>query len=217
VHDLETFNITVIGASFPVQRVDLADFDFGGLQPTVQMRLQQIVQAGAGEYVLQILPNRFQVAVFAAPATDARLEVLRNIASTFVAEYTVKNGVTAIGHNFVGSFVSVLGSAADFMRHIAWQRDFAAAIGVTLDPGLSLTTTYNVTDEESLTLRVEPWLRDSARVYYDINFNWGQADKPLQMPVRDIIERIGGSLKYADELIDRLASIGASRTESGAR
>jgi hypothetical protein len=217
VHDLETFNITLLGASFPVQRVDLNDFDFGGLQPTAQIRLQQILQASIGEYTLQILPDRFQVAVLAAAPTRNRLEMLRNVVMTFVAEYTVKNGITAIGHNFVGNFASSLGSATDFMRHVAWHQDFAAAIGTASDPSLSLTTTYNIDDEETRTLRVEPLLRDNARVYYDINFNWGRTDKPLQLPVREIVERVDDSLKYADELIERLASIGVASTESGPR
>jgi hypothetical protein len=213
VQGLEAFNIVVTGLSFPVQRVDLDDFDFGGLQPVVQVQIQQVLQVTAGEYILQLLPDRFQITAIASQPSGTRLDVLRGVALKFITDYTTKNTVIAIGHNFTGSFASAIGSATDFMKHIAWRDDFAAAIGAASDPTLSLTTTVAITGEETRNLRLEPRPRDNTRVYYDLNFNWGQPDKPLQVPSRDVLDRYRESLKLGADLIERLAALGAAQPE----
>jgi hypothetical protein len=212
VQGLETFNIVLVGSNFPVDKVQLEDFDFDGLETQVQFRLPRILQASAGEYALQILPDRFQIAVIGPTPSPDRIALLKRAALTFADEYTAKRAISAVGHNFVGAFSSSLGSANDFMKHLAWRDDFAKVIAGTSDPILSLTTTIPITDEESRTLRLEPRIRDETHVYYDLNFNWGTADKPLKSAVRDVVDRYSDSVKVGTELIGRLASLGAEES-----
>lgn len=209
---LETFNIVLAGSNFPVDKVQLEDFDFDGLETQLNFRLPRILQASAGEYAMQILPDRFQVAVLGTVPSLDRITVLKRAALTFVDEYTAKRAISAVGHNFVGMFSSSLGSATDFMKHLAWRDDFARAMGDPSDPILSLSATIPVSDEESRTLRLEPRVRDEAHVYYDLNFNWGTAEKPLQSAVRDVVDRYPDSVKFGTELIGRLASLGAEES-----
>jgi hypothetical protein len=208
VQGLENFAVVLVGTNFSVQRLQLEDFDFGGVEPEVQFRVPQALQATAGEYVVQILPDRFQIAVKASQPTPARIEILKQVTLAFVEEYTTKHGVAAVGHNFSGDIGPALGSAADFMKYIAWRDDFATAIGATADPVLSLTTTITVGDEETRTVRLEPFIQDNTRLFYDLNFNWGKVDKPLQIPVSEVMDHYTESVKYGTELIERLMSLG---------
>ena len=207
---LESFNITVVGANFPVQQAQIEDFDFNGQEPEVQLRLQQVLQARAGDYALAILPERFQVGVLASQATPERIDVLKRATLTFINEYGSHRSLIAIGHNFTGTFTSVLGTASDFMKHIAWRDDFAAAMEVPSDPTLSLTSSVEIGDGQTRTLRVEPRTKDPEQVFYDLNFNWGSVDEPIGDKIRESVEHFNESLKLGGELIERLASLGGS-------
>jgi hypothetical protein len=211
VEGLETFNIVLAGSNFPVDKIQLEDFDFGGPEIAVQFRLPRIIQASAGEYELQILPDRFQVAAVGPSPSPDRIAVLQRAALTFADEYTAKRSIGAVGHNFVGIFSSSLGTANHFMKHLAWRDDFATVMGASSEPALSLTTSIVINDDEIRTLRLEPRLRDETRVYYDLNFAWGTADKPLQLPVRDVVDRYADSVKVGTELISRLTLLGRPR------
>jgi hypothetical protein len=212
VQGLETFNIVLAGSNFPVDKVQLEDFDFDGFDIQVQFRLARILQASAGQYTLQILPDRFQVGCVDPSLSPDRIALLKRATLTFVDEYTAKRSISAVGHNFVGTFSSSIGSATDFMKHLAWRDDFASVIGGSSDPVLSLGTTIQVTDEESRTLRLEPSIRDGARVYYELNFNWGTTDRPLHSTVRDVVDRYSDSVKVGAELIGRLSSLDAEES-----
>jgi hypothetical protein len=220
VQGLESFAVVLAGAGFAVQHVQLEDFDFGGLESQVQFRLPQAIQATFGEYQVQIIPNRFQIVVTGFQPTASRIDTLKRVTLRFIEEYSTRRGVSAIGHNFNGNIETQVGSAIDFMKHVAWPSDLSEALGGSSpggsgeesigDPTLSLVTTFNLTEEASRTIRLEPLVRDNSRLFYDINFNWGQLDKPLQIPVIDALEKFADSAKHASELIDRVASLGSS-------
>lgn len=210
---IEAFNITLVGTNFPVQQIDLDDFDFGEAKPKVQFRLEQVMQVAAGEFMLQVLPDRFTISAQGVSPDSDNIAILKRIANSFVELYSSKRSILAAGHNFGGTFVSSLGSSENFMRHIAWRSDFASAFRFTSEPTFALGVSGNIAEEETLTVRLEPRVNDKSRVFYDFNFNWGGADKPLQKPVVDVIEEYGTSLDYAGGLIDRLRNLGATSGE----
>ncbi len=207
---LDAFNIVLVGANFSVERIQLSDFSFGGLEPEIEFRIPQALQVSAGEYFLQVLPGRFQVGVNSSQATPARLRILTDACLAFIEGYTTKRGVIAIGHNFSGNLESSIGAADDFMRYIAWREDFAAAVGD--DPGsrlsLAVKSDQRPNDERSRTIRLEPLTTDNAKLFYDLNYNWGDVETPLRTPAADVVESFSESLKLGTELIDKIAAIG---------
>ncbi len=180
------------------------------LSQKYNLKLQQALQASAGEYFIQILPDRFQVLVASASPDTDHIATLKDIAYSFIDLYTSKRSILAVGHNFAGTFVSPMGSAADYMKHLAWRGDFASALQLASEPTLSLITSASISEDETLTVRLEPRTTDKSRVFYDLNFNWGGADKPLQTPVHEVIDRFADSLKFGEDLIDRLAKLGGT-------
>lgn len=206
---VEAFNITLVGANFPVQQVDLDDFDFGEAKPKMQFSLPQALQAAAGEFTLQILPDRFQIVALETAPNPDRIAILKAITYKFVELYTSKRSIIAIGHNFAGAFTSAIGTAHDFMKRIAWSNSFAEALRLPSDPNLSVSMSSKLNGEENLTVRLEPRATDKSRVFFDLNFNWGEIGKPIQLPVSEVIEGYSDSLEYAENLINRLAAFGA--------
>jgi hypothetical protein len=211
---LETFNIVLVGTNFNTQRVQLEDFDFGGILPEVQFRLPQLLQVTAAEYLLQVIPGRFEISARASQPSSQHFETLKRIASTFIDEYTSKRSIIAVGHNFIGNFKPSLGSASDFMKYIAWRDDFAAIMGADPNPVLSLTARTQTGDEQYRAIRLEPLTQDNARLFYDLNFNWGQAEKPLQTPATEVLDALPESAKIGTELIDRIVMLGSDTTRS---
>jgi hypothetical protein len=214
VRGLDTYNIVIVGTDFSIQRVQLDDFDFGGIEPEIEFRMPQIFQVSAGEYFMQVLPGRLQVGVKSSPATPGRIRVLTQICQAFLDGYATKRSLIAVGYNFSGDVDTSFENATDFMKHIAWRDDFAVAMGTGEDLFLSLTSKIRTGDEQSRTVRLEPLATDNTRLFYDVNFNWGEADKPLQTPVSDVLAAFADSLKLGTELIDRIVAIGSSPDRS---
>lgn len=210
---LESFSIVLVGANFTIQRIELDDFDFGGNEPEVQFRLPQVLQLTAGEYTLQILPNRFQIIANVSQTTQKRIDTLKNVAAAFIEGYVTRRGLEAIGHNFAGTILPAIGTASQFMQYIAWREEFAAAVNLdppTEVPTLSLTTTVTVSEHANRTLRLEPLLRDNSRLFYDLNFNWGKVSKPFLGSPDEVLSQFGESAKTGSELIDKVANLGSS-------
>jgi hypothetical protein len=217
VQGLESFSIVLVGTNFTVQRIELDDFDFGGSVPAVQFRLPQILQLTAGEYTLQIIPNRFQLVANVSQTTQKRIDTLKNIASAFVEEYVTKRGLEAVGHNFSGNVLPAIGTASQFMQYIAWRDEFAAAVNPassTEVPTLSLTTIVDISEQANRTLRLEPLLRDNSRLFYDLNFNWGKVSEPFRGSLDEVLSQFGESAKTGSELIDKIANMGATPRET---
>lgn len=207
---LQSFNIVLVGTNFSTQHVQLEDFDFGGLQLEVELRLPQALQATAAEYSLQILPGRFQVGAQASQPSAARVATLMRVSSAFAEGYTTKRSIIAVGHNFSGDVSTSFETATDFMKYVAWREDFAAAMGPDPDPTLSLTTRTRIGEGRARTIRLEPLALDNTKLFYDLNFNWGEAEKSIQIPVSEALESFPESVKLGTELIERILSLGSS-------
>jgi hypothetical protein len=213
VQGISTFGVVLAGTNFAVQSVRLEDFDFGGVEAEVQLQVSQpvaVVQATAGEYIIQITSNRFQLIASGQP-TESRIDILKRAALGFADEYASKRGIQAVGHNFTGDLKSALGTGTEFMKHIAWPADLSTALGVssTDEPVLSLVATSKISEQANRTIRLEPLVRDDSRVFYDLNFNWGQPDKPLQIPLSEVLDQFQESVRSGTELIDRIAALGS--------
>ena len=206
---LRAFNVVLAGTSFPVQQVQVQDFVFNGHHPKVEIQVSQALQATVDEYSIQVISERFQVTARADKATRNRIEAITAAAATFAQEYAGKRAISAVGHNFSGSFDSSLGSAGAFMKHIAWRDDFAAAIAGEDEPILSLTTRFRRGDQTGSVIRLEPLAGDDSKVFYDLNFSWGAPGETLSFAVQELLERYPGSLAEASQLIEDLATLGA--------
>jgi hypothetical protein len=205
---LQAFNVVLAGTGFPVQQVQVQDFVFNGHHPKVEIQVSQALQAGVDEYSIQVVSERFQVTATAGKATQHRIQAITTAAATFAQEYAGKRAISAVGHNFSGSFASPLGSASTFMQHIAWRDDFAAAIASEDEPVLSLTTRFRRGDQTGSVIRLEPLAGDDAKVFYDLNFSWGAPGEPLPFSVSELLERYPDSLAEASKLIEDLAALG---------
>src|SRR4051794_19992709 len=96
VLDLKSFNIVLLGDSFPVENVSAEEFLFGEAFGVTQIKLPHIMQGVCGKYALQVLPDRFQVAANGARATEYRIKAIVDAAKFFVEEFTSKRSIRAI-------------------------------------------------------------------------------------------------------------------------
>jgi hypothetical protein len=210
---LRMFNVVFAGTGFPVQQIQATDFEFHGHRLKVDLHVAQAFQATVDEFTVQLLSERFQVGAAAGKATKHRIEALCKAALTFADEYAGKRSISAVGHNFAGSFDSAFGSANAFMRHISWQDDFASIIASEEEPTLSLTTRFHRGDRTASVIRLEPSAEDDGKVFYDINFSWGKPGEPLPLGVPEILSRYEDSLREASDIVEDLARLG---TKGGA-
>jgi hypothetical protein len=164
--------------------------------------------------MLQVIPGRFEVAAKASHPSSERIAILKRITNAFIDGYTSKRSIIAIGHNFIGDVKPSLGSASDFMKYIAWRDEFAATMGSDPNPVLSLTARTGSGDEQYRAIRLEPLVQNNTRLFYDLNFNWGRAEKPLQTPATEVLDAFPESVKIGTELIDRIVMLGSDTTRS---
>ena len=132
-------------------------------------------------------------------------------ALTFASEYAGKRAISAIGHNFSGSFDSPVGTAADYMKHLAWSPELDEAIDSKIEPTLSLTTRFKIGDETASSVRLEPLAEDETRIFYDLNISWGRPGEPLPLPAEQIIGKYMDSVRAGGDLIARLAQLSERR------
>lgn len=209
---LRVFNIVLLGGGVGVQQLNLQDFDFHGQRLEEQIRVPVALRASAGEYVLEAVPDRFQILVEANKATGYRLEALQANARRYVEDYAGRRSITAVGHNFSGAFDPAGGSPAALMNHLAWRSDFAAAVGVESAAALSVTTRFDAGHGTFATIRLEPDATDATKVFYDINYSygWPQLGLAISVPVDDAIEAYSVSVEHGTAMLHRLASLGGS-------
>jgi hypothetical protein len=208
---LRVFNIVLLGGGVAVSQLDLREFDFHGVRLEEQLRVPVALRANAGEYVLEAIPDRFQISVESPKVTGYRLEALQANALLFATEYAGKRSITAVGHNFTGAFETAADSPEALLEHVAWRTDFANAIGVSKSLGQSVTTRFNPGHGTFATVRLEPDGTDPSKVFYDINYTFGnpQAGQRLDVPVEDAINAYGTSTEHATALLHRLSQLGA--------
>jgi hypothetical protein len=208
---LETFNIVIVGA-FQVHEIDYTDFDFHGQRLVERLRVPPLVQAGTGEYTVDLIPGRFQVAAGSSKATEYRVAPMIAAANRFVDDYVGRRSVQLVGHNFAGSFAPGSEQGGDDFVHalLAIER-LQAAVGRDI-PLLreSITLTWQATDDARGTLRLEPLRSDPTRVFYDLNFTIGadalpgQPPSPLEVPVDSAIAAFQQSHDAGTALLNSL-------------
>lgn len=206
MHGLRLFNMVLVGAGFSVAQVDLDDFDLPGGKPQPRLRLPVVVQGGAGEFTLEVTPDRFQITAESSKATQFRVQAMQDAVRTFVRDYTSRKGVVALGHNFVGAFPAPGAGAASYLEQIAWSTqltralgDGASAMGVSVrlaPPGASVGGQ----------LKLEPLAEDASQVFYEVNISFGQfgGSAPVAFNVDEAIDDFHSSYTYVSELIERL-------------
>lgn len=207
---LQSVNIVLLSKGFPVEQVDVADFSFHGSTPLVKLRLPQVVQAAVNEYAIQILPDRFEVGATTSKATQHRMDALTTAAKFFLEEFASPRVITAVGHNFTGSFVATSGDARAYMTAISWPDKFAQCFGIDSVPIQSVSTKYESDAESSITIKLEPRLGDITRVNYEANVNWGDPQNPTRLPVVRLVERLPLSAEILTSLLERLSALTAA-------
>lgn len=209
---LRAFNIVLVGKGFPVEQVNAEEFSFNGAIPKTTVKVPQAILAGVDEYTIQLFPERFQVQATTAKATQYRTQAVIDVAKHFVDEFVAKRSVTAIGHNFSGSFASPRGDGAAFMQFLAWPDGLNEALAPAAPPSLSWSARYQMsddTDEPVVLVRLEPSTDDPSRVFYDMNLSWGDPNAPIHPPLVELLDRLPRSAEYASTIVDRLAALKA--------
>jgi len=207
---LRAFNIVLVGKGFAVEQVNAEDFSFNGSILTTGIKIPQVLQASVDEYVLQLLPDRFQVQANASKATQFRVQALVANSKLFVDEFASKRSILAVGNNFSGAFGSPVGDAAMYMGRIAWPSGMANALSSTTMPTLSWSANYSrENDDATILVRLEPLADDPARIFYDINVSWGNPAAPSKLPVFDLLDRFSQSAETAAGIVDGLTDFGA--------
>lgn len=95
---LESFNIVLLGENFPIATINVGDFVFNHRELKETLRLPVLLQADARSVKLQIIPDRFEAAVFESknPLDDSRY---LSAMTEQMFEYSGPKSVRAVGHN----------------------------------------------------------------------------------------------------------------------
>jgi len=203
---LRTLNIVLLSKGFPVEQVTVEDFNFHGSAPVAKLKLPQLIQATVNEYAIQLLPDRFEVVATTSKATQHRMEAIVGAARFFLEEFTSPRAITAIGHNFTGSFPAKGGDAAAYMAAVSWPSWFAACFEIDGTPTQSVTTKFDSDADSSTTVKLEPSSEDGSRIHYDINVNWGDPQGSSRLPVWELIERLPASAEILTSLVERVSA-----------
>lgn len=207
---LRAFNLVLVGKGFPVDQVNADDFSFNGSIPNTTMKLPQLLQAATDEYTLQLLPDRLQVQAAASKATQYRIQAIISNAKKFVEDFASKRSITAIGHNFIGTFASPIGDAAAFMEFLAWPDGINEVLSPLTQPTISWSARYKLAEDTLCLVRLEPSSDDPSRVFYDLNLTWGNPEARTPVPdVFELLERFPRSSDEASVIVDGLAAFGS--------
>jgi hypothetical protein len=197
------------GANFPVQQIDLDDFSFIGRPLRPQIQVGVAVQATAGEFVLDVLPERFQVAVMGSTPTPDKIAALQQACRTFIQEYAGRKGIIAVGHNFQGAAVSNYGSGADLLERLAWSEALNGVLSSDIQPALSLSIRFRRGFETSTLLQLEAASDDPARFLYSLNFNFSMSSGAHKFSVAQALDSFDESLKAGTQIIEGLVKLEA--------
>jgi len=171
---LDSFNIVVVGA-FQVQELDYNDFEFHGQRVAERLRIPPVLQAGVAEYMIELVPGRFQVRAAAPKATAHRMQPIVAAAERFVDDYAGRRTIQLIGHNFAGNFAPGGGrSSEDFLADLVVLERFRVAAGEGA-PLIRQTVgvIWQATPLARGTVQLEPLRSDTSKVFYNINFTIG--------------------------------------------
>lgn len=207
------FNIVLLGANFPVDKVDLSEFRVGDQRLQERLRLPIAVQASSAEYAVELLPDRVQIAAVNCPVTDTRIEALISAARSFIEEYAGRRSVVAVGHNFAGAASNSHVEGRELIRHLTWHEAILGILGSTVDPTAVLQLMFRRGNETQAGLRLEPG-SVADQFAYDFNFHFAMNDREQKNTVYDAINLFSDSHAAASSILDRLTTFDPSNPEN---
>ena len=210
---LANFNLVLIGTNFPIDKVDLSDFKVGGERLQERLRLPIAVQASRGEYALDLLPDRFQIAVVNAAVNEARVDAIIEAARTFIEEYAGRRSVAAVGHNFSGAAVNEHAEGTSLVRSLTWHEAIDDLLRSTIETKPTLQIGFRRGNETQATLRLEG-TPDAEKFAFDFNFHFAMNDAEQKQTVYDAINALPASYDAASSILGQLTTFDPSNLGS---
>jgi hypothetical protein len=196
---LQLLSIVITGENFPVESVDLGDFSFLGRPIRETVRLPMVVVAQAGEFRIQVLPDRFDVTVASFASVEDKPPVLLANAERFVEEYVGRRSVTAIGHNFQSGFATSAIRKEEVLARLAHpdplRQLFGGGEGILGD----FVFQTRRGEEDRLRLSVVTTTSPDDQVVLDFNFHF-DVRRAGGRPPREALEAFPESLRIASQI-----------------
>ena len=195
---LVNFALVVLGENFPVTTLDLRDFEFRHRKLRETLRLPLIMQAESDSVRLQVLAERFEIAVTRPDRVDVQVEgVTAMVEGLF--EYVGPKAISAIGHNAV---FRLDGSAPNANAYLNSLVDMPAVEGVLLSTIPVVTQQHFFFRRGHETqARVSLGLTETGEVAFDFNFHYDLKSSESNTTARSAIGRMAESLQAAEEMV----------------
>lgn len=196
---MDSFNIVLLGENFPVSSIDLNDFDLLGRPVRELVRLPVVLEAQAGEFRINVLPDRFEIGAKEVNPTGDKQKATSDGAKTFL-EYAGRRTITAVGHNLTTE-VPIGGNESALLGSFVGYDTLAAFLGTDDSPEADLTVNFKTGTDSSGKLTIRTRGRDQS-ILLDFNFHYGFGKSGLTISVEDAIDQLPQSLEKARTLAD---------------
>ncbi|MDE0602430.1 MAG: hypothetical protein OXI56_11615 [bacterium] len=194
------FNIVLVGESFPINAVDVEDFDFMGEQVQEILRIPIALEAQAGDFRLSANPQRFQIAASNVTQLSQELHIVKYNAKIFL-DYVGRRTVTAVGHNFQFS-LPIKDDGAPFSSLVNYN-----AINLLMDTPflvqVAIDVSFRSSDGTPIKLRTFP--PDGNEMLLDLNYHFDIGKTKQFTNAEDAIDTIDNSFDKANDLVRRFA------------
>lgn len=188
------FNTVMVGENFPVQTVQVSDFEFRGRKFQEQMRVGPALQAGSRGVTMLALPDRFQVNVLEPDDLDIQAVGVRQVARTF-QEYLGRRSVTHVGHNAQVCFPpEAYPAAIEALTNRAPIRDI---LGLQGDPAVLLVYAAEIGAGVQLKLQLAEQAV-TGKLQLDFNFDYDLTSGDLSLD--DALDGLRASLQRVEEV-----------------
>lgn len=197
---LTSFNLVLTGDNFPVSSIKVSDFTFRHRNLKEILRIPVALQAENDVVSLQVLADRFQVAVMTPDHVPTQAAGIQEMANTFL-EYVGRRTLTAVGHNIQWVLSGSEARKAAFVDSLTRKETLSSVLGSD-DYGADLTLLFTRGTESQARMLVQT--SSPGDVTLDFNFHFDLSDGGS---VADALNALEDSLQHVEDLSRSMESL----------
>ncbi|MDN4639061.1 hypothetical protein QCD70_02265 [Agreia sp. PsM10] len=190
---MTAFNLVMTGENFPVSSVRVDDFSFRHRPLKEMVRVPIAIQAENELATMQILSERFDVAVKKPDDLDKQSEGLVQLATTFF-DYVGRRTITAVGHNAQWLLPGSESRKSEILRLLANQAPAETMLGTN---PITADLAYSFKRGNESIARVTVSTSNPGDVVLDFNFHF---DLSAHGSAVEAVDQLRDSLRIVEEI-----------------
>jgi hypothetical protein len=196
---ISSTNVVLLGENFPVSSLRLEDFEFRHrvLRETLRLPVALRAETSDGSVVMQVLPDRFEVAVVRPDRLDLQIEGLLHLVEVF-QEYVGRRTIRSVGHNAATILTGTAEQRSDLLAGLVHMDKINAFLNSSVAVSGDLGLKFKCGRETAARLQVR--MAENDDVALDVNFHFDLDQEGLTALAA--AQLLPESLVHAEALFD---------------